>query len=128
MPPLPWKTLATPQPGAKYLALLSFLPLKSFVMIPTFMWFTFQTLGQLQRSPGVIGYSLLAEPFRRRFWTLSAWQDADSLMDFVQQIPHSKIMQSLAPHMGKTRFVRWPVTAEEIPLNWKNAQARCPVN
>ena len=124
MPPLPWKTLATPQPGVKYVALLSFLPLKSFVMIPKFLWFTFQTQRQLSRSPGLIGYSLLAEPFHRRFWTLSAWQDSASLMSFVEQIPHNKIMQSLAPHMGKTRFVRWTVTATDIPLNWKDAQSR----
>jgi hypothetical protein len=124
MPPLPWKTLSSPVLGEQYVALLSFLPLKSFVMIPKFMWFALQTQRQLSHSPGLIGYSLLAEPFQRRFWTLSAWQDSQNLMDFVQQIPHSKIMQSLTPHMGKTRFVRWTVTAADIPLNWKDAQAR----
>ncbi|HEV2304880.1 MAG TPA: hypothetical protein VGR93_05135 [Candidatus Acidoferrales bacterium] len=112
------------QPGVKYIALLSFLPLKSFVMIPKFMWLTLQTQRQLSRSPGLIGYSLLAEPFHRRFWTLSAWQDSESLMDFVNQIPHSKIMQSLAPRMGKTRFVQWPVIAADIPLDWKAALSR----
>lgn len=30
----------------------------------------------------------------------------------------------LAPHTGKTRFVRWAVTADDLPLNWKDAQAR----
>lgn len=124
MPPLPWKVLAQLQPGAQYVALLSFLPLKSFRMIPRFMWFTFQTQRQLHHSPGLVGYSLLAEPLHCRFWTLSAWQDSKSLMDFVNQIPHSKIMQSLAPHMGKTRFVRWPVTSADIPLNWKAARSR----
>ncbi len=122
MPALPWRSLKTPESNKEYLALLSFLPLKYYRMIPTFMWLTFQTQRQLHKSNGLIGYSLDAQPLHRRFWTLSVWEDPKSLMGFVRQVPHSKIMQVLAPHMGKTQFVQWKVTSKDIPPRWKDAR------
>jgi len=124
MLPKPWKALQQPESGKEYVAMLSFLPLKRYTTIPRFLLLTFQTVRQLQQAKGVVGYSLQAELLRRQFWTLSAWEDRTALMEFVQAIPHSEIMEALAPHMGKTKFVEWKVTAKEIPLNWKQAKAR----
>jgi len=45
-------------------------------------------------------------------------------MNFVHQAPHGKIMQALAPHMGKTQFVQWKVIAKDIPPNWNEAKTR----
>jgi hypothetical protein len=50
------------------------------------------------------------------------WEDRKSLMDFVREVPHGKIMQVLAPHMGKTEFVQWQVTSKDIPLSWQEAR------
>ncbi|HEX2715019.1 MAG TPA: DUF3291 domain-containing protein [Candidatus Acidoferrales bacterium] len=124
MLPLPWKTLAALDRDRDYVALLSFLPLKHYRAIPRFFWFVFETQRQLHKSQGVIGYSLLAQPLRRQFWTLSVWEDQQSLMNFVRQTPHSKIMQALAPLMGKTQFVQWKVSAKDIPPSWSEAKAR----
>lgn len=124
MLPLPWKTLAAPDSNREYLALLSFLPLKHYRMIPKFLWLTFETQRQLRESKGLIGYSLHAQPFRRRFWTLSVWEDRQSLMNFVRQAPHGRIMQVLAPQMGKTQFVQWSVTLKDIPPGWNEAKKR----
>jgi hypothetical protein len=122
--PLPWKTLSPPNGISEYVALLSFLPLRYYRTIPLFFWLTFQTQRQLRQAKGLIGYSLQAQPLRRQFWTLSAWEDQESLMHFVYQPPHGKIMQMLASHMGKTQFVQWKVKASDIPLNWEAAKAR----
>jgi hypothetical protein len=124
MPALPWRTFLAPDPAREYLALLSFLPLKHYRKVPKFLWLSYETHRQLTRSKGLIGYSLLAQPLRRNFWTLSVWEDQQSLMDFVRQIPHSRIMQALAPHMGKTQFVHWKLPATGIPPAWNDALAR----
>jgi hypothetical protein len=124
MLPLPWKTLAAPDTNREYLALLSFLPLKHYRMIPKFLWLTFETQRQLRESKGLIGYSLHAQPLRRRFWTLSVWEDQQSLMNFVRQAPHGRIMQVLAPQMGKMQFVQWSVTLKDIPPGWNEAKTR----
>ncbi|GAC1632330.1 MAG: hypothetical protein NVS9B14_05410 [Candidatus Acidiferrum sp.] len=65
-----------------------------------------------------------AKPWSLQAWTISVWEDEGFLSNFVRQAPHSKIMQSLAPHMGKTQFARWAVAAEDIPLDWAVAKAR----
>ena|SRR5713226_788745 len=122
MLPLPWKTLIVPVSNKDYLALLSFLPLKHYRTIPKFFWRTLQTQRQLHKSRGLIGYSLHAQPLRREFWTLSIWEDYESLMNFVHRAPHGKIMQAMAPHMGKTQFVHWKVTATDIPPSWDEAK------
>jgi len=124
MPAMPWKSFRPAEPGREYLALLSYLPLRSFWAIPKFLRFTLQTQKQLSAAAGLIGYSMDAEPFGRRFWTLSVWEDSQALMNFVRQAPHSRIMQDLAPHMDKTRFVQWKVTASDLPLKWVEAKAR----
>jgi heme-degrading monooxygenase HmoA len=118
MLPTPWKSFAAPRDDKEYVALLSFLPLKRYRTIPKLARLAMETMGQLAKSPGLIGYSLGAELTRKRFWTVSVWEDQQALRDFVEQIPHSRIMQELAPHMDKTAFAEWTVRASEIPIPW----------
>jgi hypothetical protein len=124
MIPLPWKSMAKPIGGKDYVAMVSFLLLKQYRLIPKFLLLTFETQRQLARSSGLVGYSVYAELLKKRFWTLSVWQDNQSLMDFVAAVPHGRIMQQLAPHMGTTRFEQWTASAAEIPLKWPAARAR----
>jgi len=122
MLPTPWKSFVAPHTDKEYVALLSFLPLKRYRAIPKLVRFMFEIQTQLAKSRGLIGYSLGAELTRKRFWTISAWEDRQSLRDFVEQIPHSRIMQELAPHMDKTGFAEWMVRASEIPIPWAVAR------
>jgi hypothetical protein len=124
MPRFPWKSLAAPENNKEYLALLTYLPLKHYRMVPKFFWLSFETQRQLRTSKGLIGYSLDTQTLRLRFWTLSVWENQQSLTDFVRQAPHGRIMQTLAPHMGKTQFVQWNVTAQDISPDWRDARAR----
>ena len=92
--------------------------------MPSFFRYTLEIQRQLKTAPGLLGYSLDAQPSRRRFYTLSVWEDAQSLQDFVQQLPHSRIMQDLAPHMGKSQFAQWKLTAPDFPPKWDESKAR----
>ena len=127
MPAIPWRSFRQPEPGREYLALLSYLPLRHYRALWKFFRFAGETMRQLSTARGLIGYSLLAQPFRRRFWTLSVWDDSPALMEFVQKAPHSRIMQDLAPHMGKSQFAQWKVTAADLPLDWAKAKARLQI-
>jgi hypothetical protein len=124
MLPMPWKGFREPQEGNEYVAMLSVLTLESYWTMPRFIQFMLATQRQLKNSRALIGYSLCAELLRKRFYTLSVWEDRQALMDFVEEIPHSEIMQKLKPHMGKSRFVEWKVRAAEIPIQWKVALKR----
>ncbi|HVH71670.1 MAG TPA: hypothetical protein VNB49_11235, partial [Candidatus Dormibacteraeota bacterium] len=110
--------MAPINPNGEYLALLTYLPLNQHRNVPRFLWYTFAIQKQLAGSRGIMGYALRAKPLQKNFWTLSAWQDEKSLMEFTVRIPHSEVMKVLAPHMGPTKFSRWRVVGSELPLGW----------
>jgi hypothetical protein len=124
MPKSPWISFAPVAPGRNYLALISYLPLRHHRALPNFFRYTFQTRRQLKTTAGLLGYAMEAKPWSLQSWTISVWEDQQSLNNFVRQIPHSRIMQALAPHMGRTQFAQWSVTAAEIPLDWTAAKTR----
>lgn len=126
MPATPWIALQAPLSDKQYLALVSYLPLRQYWALPKFFRFTLHIRTQLKQTPGLVGYSLDAALFRKRFWTLSVWETQRALDAFVHHAPHSDVMKALAPHMGKTQFAQWPVGAREIPLRWSSAKARIP--
>jgi len=81
-------------------------------------------MKQLASAQGLLGYSLLARPLSKRFWTLSAWENENALRAFVRHLPHQNIMTALAPHMDKTKFVQWPIKGSQLPLQWDDALRR----
>ena len=124
MPAKPWVTFRQPDPEREYLVLLTVLPLKHLRDLGVFLLYTWRILGQLRRTPGLLGYSLLAHILRRQFWTLSVWEDEAALQQFVIASPHSYIMRALQEKMGQTRFVRWRMWGAEFPPRWQEALTR----
>jgi len=120
----PWKALAPVERDREYLALLSYLPLRSYSKIPRFLQFTFQIQRQLGATPGAIGYSLRAKPLSCKFWTLSVWETERALMDFVSKVPHGEVMKALVTHMGATKFTQWKIPGSAIPPKWDDAVRR----
>jgi hypothetical protein len=124
MPETPWRTFRAPNPNGDFVALLSYLPLKSYWGVLYLATYAVQVINQLATADGLVGYSLLARPLSKRFWTLSAWESEAALRAFVQSQPHQRIMTVLAPHMDKTNFVRWKVKGSDLPLLWDDALRR----
>jgi quinol monooxygenase YgiN len=124
MPASPWRSFLSPGPDGDYLALLSYLSLKSYWRLPSFFFYTAQVALQLASAEGLLGYSVLARPLSKRSWTLSAWKDDAALHAFVQHPPHVHILTALAPHMDQTKFLRWNVKASQLPLRWDDALRR----
>jgi nitrite reductase/ring-hydroxylating ferredoxin subunit len=125
VPALPWKSVTTPPESDRdYPALLSHLPLATFRAMPKFFRFVFAIQRQLAESEGLIGYSLDAHPWAKEFWTLSVWQDRDSLWRFVHRLPHSQAMQDLLPHMRETGFFHFEVAGSSVPPDWQETKLR----
>lgn len=121
---MPWRGFGAPSAEREYVALLSYLPLKSIWRVPAFMIYTGRIMKQLASAEGLTGYSLLARPFAKKFWTLSAWESDAALHAFVHNPPHQRIMAALAPHMETTKFIRWKVKGAVLPLKWEAALAK----
>jgi len=81
-------------------------------------------MRQLASAEGLVGYSFLAHPLSKQFWTLSSWEREVALRLFINNPPHVRIMTAMAPHMGETKFVRWMVKGSQLPLNWEDALRR----
>lgn len=117
----PWVATAAPDPNREYLALLSYLPLKSYRKTFDLFRRAQAVAAQLANTPGLIGFTFRAKILGHRFWTLSVWEDERALMAFVGERPHVGTMDALRPHMGDVGFFRWKVRGTEVPLTWDDA-------
>jgi hypothetical protein len=124
MATVPWQGRHTVEPETEYVVMASRLPLRSRVLVPWFAGLTLTVVRQLERTDGLVGYSLRAQPLAATFWTLSAWTGEAALGAFVRAMPHRTVMRKLRPHMGLTRFVTWSVPGAALPVTWNEAIER----
>ena len=120
--PNKWKFFKDADEAREYVVLLSYLPLKKFRTIPRFLRATSKIEKQLSESQGLIGYSLHAELLKKKFWTLSVWEDRKSLGAFVSHLPHRQTMIDLAYAMSQTKFTDWAVKGSDVPPDWDGAK------
>lgn len=127
MPTIPW---ATPKPVAPSHAssdavvMASWFELRSFRDVPQFVLAAMRIRRQILKSPGVLGLSLIAKPLNKSFFTLSAWQDRESLDAAVPRQPHARTMEHFHSRMAGSRFVFWTVPRSELPIKWRDALRR----
>ncbi len=118
---LPWTTVRKPEPGREYVALLSELRLNGFRTVPAFFSYSNKVQGQLKRTPGVIGFSMNAHVFQKMFWTLSVWESAEALAEFVHEKPHKDVMEALQGKFRDPRFIQWKISSLQCPPSWNHA-------
>src|SRR6476661_4010127 len=124
MPALPWTTIRTPDPDRTYTGFATKLPLTSHRYVPGFVRDARKVRRQLGGSPGLVGYSLLAELGAKTFWTVSVWADEAALRAFAGADPHHAIMRRLPARLGPSAFRTFAVAGRELPLTWPAAKAR----
>ena len=71
------------EPQREYLAFTSRFFLKSLRRVPAFLASSYRIMNQANAVPGIIGWTLGMDLLRLEFYTLSAWEDAESLRRFV---------------------------------------------
>lgn len=124
MAELKWKSYAKASQDREYLALISYLPLKSLWKLSKFLIYKRAIEAQLKESRGLIGYSFLAHFLQGRFWTLSVWADENALMEFVRSRAHRQTMSGLRGHLGETKFVKWNIPGSAVPPTWEESLKR----
>ncbi|GAA3822220.1 DUF3291 domain-containing protein [Streptomyces phyllanthi] len=124
MPTLRWTTVDTPAPDATAFVMASRLEVRSLADVPRFFLRSLAAWKQVTGAPGAFGASLVAEPLRRTFWTLSAWEDRKALYAYAKTEPHRSIMKGLRPTMSHSVFTFWEVPATDLPIDWADARHR----
>jgi hypothetical protein len=131
MATLPWTPARSLAAGADALVLGSRLELRHYRDIPRFMWAAMKVRKQMHQSNGALGVSLIAQPARKAFWTLSAWADQASLDAFVGSRPHLDVMGRFRERLTNPQFTTWTVAGTEMPKPgssaknlWREAKTR----
>jgi quinol monooxygenase YgiN len=122
MPAVPWTNARVPDPDTEYVVMSSRLPLRHYRDILRFLRDAQAIRRQLRTTPGLVGYALDADIFRKTFWTLSAWRDDASLQAFVQSEPHRAVMTRIHPLMNQPAFAFDRVPGRELPPKWAFAR------
>ena len=119
-----WKTLGPLDPDSEYLVLASSIPPKSVSSTWSMFRGSRTIRRQLLTTDGVLGFSMLAEPMRKKYATLSVWHDEEALGAFAGTSPHAELMTEFAPLMHEPRFVRWTIAGADGPPSWNHALIR----
>jgi quinol monooxygenase YgiN len=124
---LPWSDgPAARSSGGEVVVMASRLKLKSLLRVPRFFLLSGASYRQAQRSPGNVGVSLRADPWRRTFWTLSSWENRQALQAYVGTEPHLSVMTKLKPAMRESLFTSWKQDPAVRP-SWEEADRRLAV-
>mgnify|MGYP002403655924 CR=1 FL=1 len=91
--------------------------------LPVDSWRTFASMvraslavrRQLRRSPGLVGYTLIADVRRRTLWTASAWRSTEAMSAFVSTEPHRSVMRTYAGRIGTPSFMQWSAPPSDLP-------------
>lgn len=124
MPTLRWTTVDTPAPDTDAFVMASRFEVHSLKDVPRFFVQSLRAWKQVCGAPGAYGASLIAQPLKRTFWTLSAWEDKAALYGYARTEPHRSIMQGLRPTMKGSVFTFWEVPASDLPIDWTDARRR----
>jgi heme-degrading monooxygenase HmoA len=76
------------------------------------------------RTPGCIGLALRAQPFRRTFWTLSAWDDQAAIGAFMRSDGHRAVMVEYRGRMAGSHFHTWNAGEGTARPTWTDARRR----
>ncbi len=120
----PWKSVTSLEPDRQYVVLASSIPARRLSSTGRLFRGASEVRKQLERTEGVVGFSLLARPLRKQSATLSVWVDEQALGAFAHESPHGQLMADLAPEMGPTKFVRWTITGADGRPSWSDVLRR----
>ncbi|MFG2592540.1 DUF3291 domain-containing protein [Streptomyces sp. NPDC048438] len=124
MPTLPWVTPQPPPSEGTTVVMASRFEVRSLLDVPRFFLKSMVAWKQVRSAPGAFGASLVAQPAKRVFFTLSAWESRDALYAFARTEPHRGIMTALKPTMRSSTFTFWEAPVGQLPITWDEAKRR----
>ena len=124
MPTLPWTVPNRPPQATEIHVFASRFETRTLWGALKFLVRTPGVWRQIRSAPGAYGASLRAEPFRRTFWTLSAWESPQALKTFARSGAHAPTSRGLSAQMRDSTFASWPASSDELPVIWAEVRSR----
>lgn len=98
------------------------LRIRSVRFLPAFLVDFIRTRRQVRTAPGFLGGSLLADR-SRTFWTLTAWNEQESMRRYMTSGSHRTAMPKLLDWCDEASVVHWTQEDEALPA-WLEADRR----
>lgn len=80
----------------------------------------------LDGQPGLVGSALRAQLGGRDRWTLTVWEDAESLLQFATGEAHLEAMVDADAITDGVWSASWALQPAEVPPGWDEALERLP--
>ncbi|MGD7044742.1 hypothetical protein [Jeotgalibacillus proteolyticus] len=88
------------------------LHLKGISKIPKFSWYTYKSIRQLNKAPGIISAAYKSEDYCT-YWTLTAWESVDNMRAFRNHGSHLKAMKASGKLADELNYISWE--GDKIP-------------
>ncbi|MFE5219659.1 MULTISPECIES: DUF3291 domain-containing protein [unclassified Streptomyces] len=124
MPTLPWTVPNTPPHDAEVHVFASRFETRTLRGALRFLAGAPAVWRQISRAPGAHGASLRAQPLRKVFWTVSAWESEGALKTFARSGAHRPISRGLSSQMSDVAFATWQTSADRLPIGWEEVARR----
>lgn len=98
------------------------LRVRSVRFLPFFLLYTYRSLGQVKKSSGFQGGGLLADR-SWTFWTMTAWDNQESMRRFMTSGSHKAAMPKLLDWCDEASVVHWERPEAALP-SWTEADQR----
>src|SRR5215212_7018802 len=98
------------------------LRVRSWRYLPQFVWQSLKTGRQAGRSAGFISGRLLREA-RNAFWTMTLWEDKESMLAYRNSGAHREVMPRLLEWCDEASVAHWTQDESLLP-DWQEAHRR----
>ena len=98
------------------------LRVRSVRFMPAFLWKTFLSQRQVERSPGFLCGRLLVDS-ALTFWTLTTWESEQAMKRFRGAGAHAQVMGRLVEWCDEAAYAHWSPAAAPVP-EWHEAYER----
>ena len=101
------------------------LRLKDPALLDEFFTAAVAAIEQAQKSAGNLGADALADA-NNAWWSVSAWQERQPMLAFVNSEPHPSISQRLDHFCDEATFVDWEQASPALPdwpTSWRHITA-----
>jgi hypothetical protein len=101
---------------------LTRLRIRSILYLPLFAIYTSRSIRQVKKAPGFQRGALLQDR-SRTFWTMTAWDEHDSMRRYMTTGAHKSAMRHLMHWCDEASVTHWEQEASALP-SWEEADRR----
>jgi heme-degrading monooxygenase HmoA len=83
---------------------------------------TMRVVDSLPSNNGYLGHKIRKQVLGNEGWTMTVWEDEQSLQKFVEGQKHQDAIKNGLDALVTARFVRFEAVKSDIPISWDNAE------